>query len=275
MLTNLIYYLYNIKTDYIRKNKDSYIFIYEDIFYIFKPTTLNEEYIFYITKYFVYNDFFHILIKNKNNKYISKYENKDYVLMKVRLKSNRLLTVNDIIDNNFVISINNINWVDLWKRKIDQVEMYLYNNEISIYNLTIINYYLELGECAINYYINNVKNDFFPITFCHKRINKDFDLYDYFSITDIVFDHQVRDIAEYIKCDIYNDKEIVLDKYKSLINYKDKELLVSRLLFPCYFFDIIDDFIINNRDFNEFSSFFTTMEVYETNLLKIVNYITK
>mgnify|MGYP003302924954 CR=1 FL=1 len=46
MLTNLIYYLYNIKTDYIRKNKDSYIFIYEDIFYIFKPTTLNEKYIF-------------------------------------------------------------------------------------------------------------------------------------------------------------------------------------------------------------------------------------
>jgi hypothetical protein len=275
MLTNLIYYLYNIKVDYIRKNKDNYNFVYENDFYILKPTTLSDEYIFYINKYFIYNNLFHILIKSRYDKYIIKYNDKEYVLMKVRFGTNRLLMVDDIINNNLILNINKINWIDLWKRKIDQVELYIYNNEMSIYNLAIINYYLELGECAISYYLNNIKDDILPITFCHKRINKDFDLYDYYSITDIVFDHKVRDISEYIKCDIYNDKEISLDKYKGLINYKDKELLISRLMFPCYFFDIIDDFIINNKDFKDFSSFFTNMEIYEKNLLKIIDFIAK
>lgn len=277
MITNLIYFLYNIKVDYIRRKNNSYIFSFNNAFYIFKDTFMIEENVVFLNNFINDRVMFHSLIKNRYSKYLSRFNDKYYILMKVKFNMNRLLLLEDIYNtNNYNISYvsrNDFNWVKLWKRKIDQVEEYINNNYINTYNLSIINYFLNLSELAVSYFYNNVKLDVFPITLCHKRISKDSDLYDYFSITDVVFDHYIRDVAEYIKCDIYDDNEIDLGKYNILKNIKDKELLISRLLFPSYFFDVMDDLIINNRDFCDFSRYFINFEVYVNNLLKIINFL--
>lgn len=278
MITNLISFLYDIDVDYIRKNNDSYVFYYNNSFYIFKQTTLDEKYIAYLSNFLLDKGMFHSLIKNRYYTYLSKFNNEYYVLMKAKFNVNRMLLLNDFFDNAFIVSYisrDNFMWLKLWKNKIDQVVTYINNNYLDIVSLSIINYYLELGEIAIDYFNSNVKNDVFAITCCHKRIKKDFNLYEYYSIVDIVFDHQFRDVAEYVKCDIYIDREIDLNKYKVLRNIKDKELLISRLLFPSYFFDVVDDFIINQREFKTFFEYFINMDIFEKNLIKIIDFIAK
>ena len=59
------------------------------------------------------------------------------------IKTNRLLLLDDILKCNFTLStINNRNleWVELWKKKVDQVELYINKVNFSIYNLSIIRY---------------------------------------------------------------------------------------------------------------------------------------
>ena len=231
MLTSLISFLYEIKVDCLRKNGNGYVFFYNNNFYIFKETVLNEDNIVYLNQFIDDRVGFHILIKNRYNRFLSAFNNKNFILMRVRFKENRLLLLDDIYINNSVISYvkrDDFNWVNLWKKKIFQVEVYLSDNVVGIYELAIINYYLELW-----------------------------------------------DIAEYIKCDIYSDKEIELNKYKILNKVVDKELLISRLLFPSYFFDVIDEFIVGNKNFKDFSNYFINMDIYEQNLLKIIEFITK
>jgi len=278
MITNLISFLYDINVDYIRKHHDNYIFSYNNSFYLFKRTFLKEEDIYYLNGYINIKSLFHLLIKNRYSRYLSSFNNGYFVLMKIKFKTNRNVLLEDICDDNIIISYvnrKNFKWVNLWKNKIDQVEYYINNSNIDIYNLSIINYYLSLGELAINYFNNNVTNNVFPITFCHTRMKKDFDLYDYYSILDVVFDHYIRDVSEYIKCDIYSSKNIDLSNYKTISKINDKDLLVARLMFPSYFFDVIDEFIINNRDFIDFYKFFIDIDIYEANLVKVIELIKK
>lgn len=279
MITNLISFLYDMNIDCIRKDNNDYVFSYNDFFYIFKNVSISEENIAYLNNFINDSNKFHYLIKNRYGKYLSLFNNKYYVLMKVRFNINRLLLFDDISgDNKYVYSYmkrNDFSWINLWKNKIDQVEYFIDNNFVSVNDLCIINYYLSLSEQAINYFNEKVKNGFFPITLCHKRLKKSSDLYDYYCITDCVFDHYVRDIAEYVKNDLYQSKKIELSDYRNINNIEDKDLLISRLLFPSYFFDVFDDFVINKKDFKDFSSYFVDMYIYEDNLNKIIEYLLK
>ena len=278
MITNLIFFLYGIKVDYIRQKDNEYIFFFDNNFYIFKECFETEEKIVFLDSYIVRSVYFHVFIRNRYSNFLSSFNNRFYVLMKVIIKTNRLLLLDDILKCNFTLStINNrdLEWVELWKKKVDQVELYINNVNFSIYNLSIINYYLNLSDLSINYFNEHVNQSIFPISLCHRRVDIDLDLYGYFSAVGVVFDHYMRDVAEFIKNDVYSDKLIDINKYKVLKGNNDIHLLISRLLFPTYFFDVFDDYILNNKNFNDFYNHFSNLEFFERNLFLVIDFLQK
>lgn len=279
MVTNLIYYLYDIKVDVVRRNNDKYIFYYNDKYYIFKE--IFDE--FKVYRYFSYlkNNMFHSIVKNKDGREVSNYNNHKYILLCVNVLENRNISVSDLLNKEIMyrISFNELPWFSLWKNKIDQVEYIINSNEnkFSISNLSIINYYIELSEIALAYLINNIdKGMSVTVSLCHNRIKKEFDLYDLYDISDLVLDNYTRDVGEYIKYDIINGsfdaRAYFFIKY---INYVDRVLLLSRVLFPSYFYDIFDDYVINDKDFTYFDKNFINIEYNERCIKELFEILTK
>ncbi len=283
MITNLISFLYDIKVEVVRKSNNSYIFLYNDDFYIFKKCNLREDYLMYIYNYINdSNTLYHNIVKNRHNKYVSSYNNENYILMKIKFNINRMLLLDDIyLSGAHHVSYmrkNDFNWTKLWKLKIDQVEYFINNyQQLNISSLAIINYYLGLSEVAISFFDTIKLDDYIPVSLSHNRIENNSDLYDYYSVTNVIFDHVTRDMGEYIKNYIYCNNSINMDNYQVLkrLNINDKYMLISRILFPSYFFDVFDDFVLNERDFVDFDKYFSCMDIYENNLKSVISYILK
>ncbi len=283
MITNLISFLYNIKVEIIRRHNDDYIFYYNKHFYIFMKCYEKEEKIRYIYNYINNNNLYHTIVKNRHNKYVSNYNGENYILMMIKFNINRRLLLEDINNstNNYISYIKkiNFNWGSLWKQKIDQVEFFVKAGSVDfdILTLSIINYYLMLGEIAIIFYDYIDIEDYLPLSLCHNRIKKEADLYDYFSITNLLLDHKTRDMGEYIKNYVYSNKNIDISDFLIInqLSFNEKYMLVSRIIFPSYFFDVFDDFIINNKNFNNFYKNFIDIETYNDNLKTIINFIIK
>ena len=148
---------------------------------------------------------------------------------------------------------------------------------MDVLSLSIINYYLELAELAIQIFNLIPIDDYIPLSLCHNRISRNADLYDYYSVTNLVFDHITRDLGEYIKNYVYSDNLIETNQLKILNNLSVNEryMLLSRLIFPSYFFDIFDEFILNQQDFRNFYTYFLNVDQYEKNLKIVIDYITK
>lgn len=204
-----------------------------------------------------------------------------FILMRVKINSNRVLLFDDMFSNLFVTYSNKkmFNWVYLWKHKIDQVEYIINSNEnkFSISNLAIINYYIGLSEIAISIIDNNVEDvAIIPLSICHKRIRNDFDLYSYYDVTDLNIDHYARNLGEYVKSDIVNNT-FEINKYHLLnkLSKLDRVLFLARVIFPSYFYDVFDEFILNNRDFKDFDRYFIEINKYEANIKELVAFMAK
>lgn len=278
MVTNLIFFLYGIKIDYIRQRENEYIFFFNNDFYVFKECFDTEEKLIFLNKFILTNNRFHSLIKNRYSRFLSSFNNSFYILMKVRIRTNRFVVLDDVLENNLILSTidaRDLNWTRLWKDKVDQVELYINKVNLEINNLAIINYFLNLSDLAINYFNEHIRRDLVPLTLCHKRMSVNLDLYGYYSVVDVVFDHYMRDVAEFIKCDIYSDKMLDINKYKSIEGSRDIHLLISRLLFPTYFFDIFDDYVLNNKSFDNFYKHFLNLELFEQNLFLVIDFLQK
>ena len=279
MVTNLIYYLYDIRVDVIRKSKDKYIFYYDNKYYIFKE--IYDEGKIYRNLSYIDGGYFFEIIPNKSNNFVSNYNNRLYILLCVNKIENRNINVNDLLNKNIIYNIpfDKFLWISLWKNKIDQVE-YIINsnrNKFNIYTLSIINYYIELSEIALYYLNSNVDNNqIIGISFCHERINNLFDLYDLYDVSELIFDNYTRDIAEYIKYDIISGSFDVR-KYLFIndMSNVDRVLLFSRVLFPSYFYDIFDDFVLNDKDFICFDKNFININKYEKCISDLFGIISK
>ncbi len=274
MITNIIYYLYNIRIDYLRYINDKYVFSYNNDIYLFKEVFVPEEYLQFIIRS---NDLFHVVIKGKNNRYVTVYRDKRYILMKVKIRENRFVLFDDFYKmKNYIVQttyFSSFNWLELWKRKIDQIEDYVSHHSFDIYILSIINYFIGLGELSINILNSLNQNEIIPLSYAHKRMNFNCDLYSYYDASNIIIDHYTRDIGEYIKDLIiknkFNNKVINF----SVFSYLDRILLISRIIFPSYFFDLFDKFILEKKDFNNLDKYIINIDKYDEAILSILNFI--
>lgn len=253
--------MYNLNNINIYKSKD-YIKIKQN----------NKEYILYqindpkriieINEILNNKTEYYKIIKNINNEIITTYQNNYYVLLEIN--NNYQIQSSNIILNNKDYSnyqVNQSNWVYLWSKKNDYYESITINN---IYIKETINYYIGLAENAIEFIkYNDIYTDRLFICNCNKN--------DLYNPLNIVLDCKEREVGEVIKKEFFYN-EISIENIKNeLKNYNIKKV-IARLLYPNYYFDIVDEFINSKVDENKIKNILSKQSKYEELIRKISKY---
>ena len=267
-MLDYINYFYNLYPPLLNKENDNYVFFIGNEKYYLTPyrRELSEikDLVELNKRMISSNSLVHEIIINKFNEPISVISNENYVLLRVYVNDIKKIDINDIIymlnenvDLSGLKSLLRTNWVSLWSSKVDYIE-YQMGHLIKKYPFlnNTIDYYLGLCENAITY-IKNLKmfSDYkIPIGISHKRIIKDATLFDLYNPLNLIIDYRVRNIAEYLKDAFFKDEDV---NYILNIVFKnfwfDKlnlSLLVARLLYPSYYFDLFEEIIDKELDEN-------------------------
>ena len=251
-MKNALIYYYNINVSSIHQKNDVYYFNVENNNYIFLKYDYNDELddIYRLNK-FLYqsNPCFYQIILNKNNEILTFIDNITYILLKFGEHSNSV-SLNEIIKlNNTVMPLNKPkrdNWNKLWCDKVDYFEYQItqIGKKYPIIRESF-NYYLGLSEMAIALY-NNTPKDNLYLSLSHKRI---IDLY---NPLNIIVDFRVRDVCEYFKTKFFSsvniDEELNLFLTNNNLTNNEKNLFISRMLFPTYYFDLYELIIEGKED---------------------------
>lgn len=291
-MKNIIYYYYNLKIDKITNKNNNYYFYYNNYLYYFiiynnNPNIINDIYTLSLS---IKNSPIHTIIKNKNNNYLTPVENILYILLKINYNFAKQITIKEI---NYITNLNYFpqknlirsNWNILWSKKID----YLENQIPQIgrkYPLLVdsFSYFVGLAENAISYYQNTILN--MPSKFendyrlAHDNIRLTSSTLDFFNPLNIIIDHKSRDLSEYIKISFFQQNYNIfeeLDKYFKINFYTeyDTRLLISRLLYPSFYFNLYDDIINNIIKEKEIVYITKNINEYENYLKDILLYLEK
>lgn len=288
---------YSLNSDInILKKNDYYYFVYSNKKYYFSEYNRSEE---------EFNDLFElnnelinkniatgVFILNKDNNYITKYDDKKYVLIEMPLSSDNEYNVLDMVDYAKLLPIekeNSLlyrnNWSELWSSKVDYFEYQV--SQLGKDKKIILNsfdYYVGLAENAISYVNNTIKNykrsDYEKITLQRKRIFYPNLHYEYFNPLNYIVDIEVRDVASYFKSLFFNSYEdlwIEVNSYfkRNKLSMFGYQLLYSRLLFPSFYFDIYEDVMENNKDEEVLMKYIEKASDYEDFLKDMYQIISK
>lgn len=285
-MNNILEYYYNLnKIDIINMEKNFIIFDNNDYSYLLYEVeekldlSNNIKILKNISKSF-YGD----VIINNNGSYITKIEDKYYVLIKLKGIINDTISLNEMINNNIKFRIVSNNVTDLsklWSEKVDYLE-YQVSQLAGNYDelLDSFSFFIGLCENAISFLnINKIDFNNTHKTISHQRINNDMLFIDYYNPLKILIDYDIRDYAEYIKSkllvtdDIDNDIKIILNNAK--LSTDDLKLFYARLMFPTNYLDKVGEILIDNKEEKELDIFIEIIPRY-INMLKDVYYeITK
>lgn len=282
-MKEIINYYYNFDCLEIEENKNYTVFNYmgDNYYFVFfnrDKEELND--IISICNELKLKGFkVHSVIINRFNSYLTKVGDNNYLLLRLNNKSNELVNFMDVIYNQNLLKLNKTNsklyrnnWGELWSKKIDYFEYQI--KELGKDKLVVLDsfsYYIGLAENAISYVnkINRVigisDNDL--ITLSHRRIFSPNIALNYYNPLSFIFDLEVRDIAEYLKCGFFNEEDSLLDlktylKSKKLTSYS-YHMLYARLLYPSYYFDIYEQIMNNNLNENELLKIINKVNEYE------------
>lgn len=276
-MKNAIMYYYNLVPNDIRQtSKYTKFSVNKELFVLEllerSPDEINE--IYELSSYLLHiNIPCHQIIPNVNNYLITIINNQPYVLMKVLVNSEQLITEKDLlpfmgvlIDNSKYKKIIRNNWGRLWTSKIDYLEYQVsqFGKKYSIIRDSF-SYYIGLAENALQFYKtinNNVR-----LCISHKRIKKDCTMYDLYNPLEFVLDTRVRDFCEYYKQKFFYD-DIEFGNLETLVydnnlTEEEKKLLFCRMLFPTTYFDVYEDVVIDNINERELIPIITKASKYE------------
>lgn len=278
-MKNLINYYYGLQLKTFKKSEGKFIFQSDNKFYEFIPF-YGDANIFYKNYMMVVNSnkYCHEIIFNKEKKLVTFYENKPYLLLKKNLSIDNKVDLNEIITYDIPIYNEvNLEWKKLWKEKIDYYEYQMSQLGHKYKKLkNSFNYYIGLSETAINL-LNYVKEKDIRFFMCHRRIKINEKLDDFFNPINFVVDSITRDVGEYIKIN-YFTKNIDYDDiyhYIEILDFNDSEciLLLARLMYPSYYFDVYDQIIQGIIDEKKIQAYTKKNTSYETFLRDIYFYI--
>ena len=278
-MENILSLNYDLYIDEIKKINNDYYFLYkkensvlrrynrniEDIEEIYD---LNNHLSYYIPTYKI--------ILTKHNTLLVEYQNDYYVLMKIPNIKNRIISYEDVLKFNIEINkeykfLDRTNWALFWSKKIDYIEYQFYQiqNKHKIINEDI-NYYIGLWENAISYFNNaTIGKKYLSI----RRININTDLLQLLDPLEFILDSRERLLGDYIKSFILNNNytEDRLDTIlqKTNLTRNGVILLITRILFPSYYFDIYEDIIENNIEESKIQN------IKSKNIITTINLIYK
>ncbi|MBQ2639951.1 MAG: hypothetical protein IJF92_04220 [Bacilli bacterium] len=235
----------------------------------------NRKYIIDIYKELINNTDYTIIKNIYGNSYTNIY-GIDYILIKCnKIRYNPINNQKKIYNLKANNSLNKINWIYLWIKKIDYYEYQ--QKHIKDYKFLIdsLNYYLGMGEIAVNYIKYNLRNTSIPLVISHKRISKD----NLYNPENIILDYRARDVSQYLKYLFFETeyRYFNFDKFLKMTNFTrdDYILLYGRLLFPCFYFDLYDEIVNSSLNQKDIIKIISRSEEYEAYVDMIYNKIIK
>ena len=94
----------------------------------------------------------------------------------------------------------------------------------------------------------------------------------------IIFDYRVRDDAEYVKNSFFNNNynifnELVLYLNREHLSLMEVKLLISRLLYPSFYFDMYEDILIDNKEEKILIDIISRLDDYEDYLARVIIFL--
>lgn len=290
-MLDFINYYYDLHPLNISKQEQKYMFYVDDEKYYliqYEGDTRKLDALVELNKEMVNNgSLVHEIIFNRFKRVVSTYDNINYILLKIFIDDTKRVEIEDILfmlsENNVKLNKNNIldrfDWSKLWETKIDYFE-YQMLHVIKKYPVLylIIDYYIGLGENAVQYFkmITPTYPGRIEIGVCHYRIDANSSLFDLYNPLNLIIDYKVRDISEYIKSCFFNSNlniYSIINKVFNKFNFDklNSSLLISRLLFPSYFFDMFESIVYCNVNENNIIDMTKKSSLYED----FINYLIK
>lgn len=248
---------------------------------------LNEEYniynynnIYTINKELINNTLMSEIILNKDKNIITTYHNINYILLKINCNINKDITLEEIdyLSKVKIVNNNKSNWGLLWSKKIDYLEELISENGKKYPQVVnSFNYFIGLSENAISYY-NNIDIDNNMMHYIsHKRLKPTDKVDSLYNPLNIIYDYRVRDVAEYIKNSFWTDNHNIYNElnnylYKNNLSLNEVKLLISRVLFPSFYFDLYEDIFNYNKDEKILNNIISRIDEYEEYLNSIIIY---
>lgn len=248
---------------------------------------LNEEYniynynnIYTINKELINNTLISEIILNKDKNIITTYHNINYILLKINCNINKDITLEEIdyLSKVKIVNNNKSNWGLLWSKKIDYLEELISENGKKYPQVVnSFNYFIGLSENAISYY-NNIDIDNNMMHYIsHKRLKPTDKVDSLYNPLNIIYDYRVRDVAEYIKNSFWTDNHNIYNElnnylYKNNLSLNEVKLLISRVLFPSFYFDLYEDIFNYNKDEKILNNIISRIDEYEEYLNSIIIY---
>ena len=262
-MNNAILFFYNINISNVRKINKNYYFNYLNNnygIYFYNRDILDAPTLYLLNLELLNKGLIgYEIIPTNTREILFIYEGNYYILMKIPNIRNRTINYNDILDFNFEIDrgkyrgLDKSNWSLSWSNKIDFIDYQFeqMKNKYSILD-NAIDYFIGVWENAISYYNDNVR-DLGKKYVCHKRINVNMDLLEFLNPLNYVIDYKERDIGEYLKSYV-TTKNYSISSFDIVFKHLSRNsviLLISRLLFPSYFFDLYEKIIVDKLDEKE------------------------
>ena len=279
-MNNFIEYFYGIKVQNVIYNDKYYSFIYHGYVYrlYIYENDIDVSFLYDINKKLINNTLMSQIILNRDNEIVSSYNGISYILIKVFVNINKSISLEEIsfISNSFSKENLNINWGTLWSNKIDYLED-LINENGKNYPIIVdsFNYFVGMCENAIAYFNSITLDNNYKYVVCHKKIKFDDMVDSLYNPLNITFDYKVRDVAEYIKNSFFNKNynifnEIIVYLNKNYLSFTEVKLLVARLLYPSFYFDMYEDILIDNKEEKIILNIISQLDDYEEYLDKII-----
>ncbi|CDE96194.1 spore coat protein YutH [Clostridium sp. CAG:914] len=284
-MNNFIKFFYNMKVTNTNFINNYYEFNHNNNYY--RLYILNEEYniynynnIYTINKELINNTLMSEIILNKDKNIITTYHNINYILLKINCNINKNITLEEIdyLSKVKIVNNNKSNWGLLWSKKIDYLEELISENGKKYPQVVnSFNYFIGLSENAISYY-NNIDIDNNMMYYISHKVLRPTDKVDsLYNPLNIIYDYRVRDVAEYIKNSFWTDNHNIYNElnnylYKNNLSLNDVKLLISRVLFPSFYFDLYEDIFNYNKDEKILNNIISRIDEYEEYLNSIIIY---
>ncbi len=247
-MDNLIAYYYNLSVDKFKNIDNGLLVESNNNLYIAKEIQNMDNFNQILPN--LTSDYYPPLITKEGN-YTFNYNGKSYLLFQA-------INPADKIENHLlnipVLSNITINYSKIWENNIDYfIRRITESEDREVDEINYMNYYIGMSEnaIAINERAKRI-NGATRICISHFRIK-----YPNYSLTykdpsELMIDYVSRDIAEYTKSKFFYD-EMDFKEVIALINryqLSDKEImfLIARLMYPNYYFDLLSDKNIEERE---------------------------
>ncbi|MCX4249516.1 MAG: hypothetical protein OSJ65_07145 [Bacilli bacterium] len=247
-MDNLIAYYYNLSVDKFKNIDNGLLVESNNNLYIAKEIQNMDNFNQILPN--LTSDYYPPLITKEGN-YTFNYNGKSYLLFQA-------INPADKIENHLlnipVLSNITIDYSKIWENNIDYfIRRITESEDREVDEINYMNYYIGMSEnaIAINERAKRI-NGATRICISHFRIK-----YPNYSLTykdpsELMIDYVSRDIAEYTKSKFFYD-EMDFKEVIALINryqLSDKEImfLIARLMYPNYYFDLLSDKNIEERE---------------------------